>query len=309
MKTFEKLLWASLCFCFVCLGSSCLKDETEDLPTLLQTLQQQGHYTTFLSLVDDADLMAQLDGGLNMTIFPPTDAAFELYMRENGIVNMAALPQETRQNLLSYHLQVGSAAIENIITNFYTTPTNLGPDNTPLSVFIASNGIRAELNKKANVVQTNLKAKNGYIHGIDSVLVFPTAVDLLVAGGVHSKFLEGLEKAGLMGLLQGGEPHTLMAPTDEAFQVFFDITPGISSFDDMTPQRLREVMRYHLIRGNHRAETLPGGVLETLNDNETIEIIPFDNGININGFTNSIILNIQGTNGVAHIIDRVLVPD
>jgi len=63
----------------------------------------------------------------------------------------------------------------------------------------------------------------------------------------------------------------------------------------------------HVVEGNVRSTALSNGTVPTLNAQKTISI-NVDNGVVIDTDINVVIANVQGTNGVVHAIDKVIVP-
>ncbi|NLH51783.1 MAG: fasciclin domain-containing protein, partial [Bacteroidales bacterium] len=60
-----------------------------------------------------------------------------------------------------------------------------------------------------------------------------------------------------------------------------------------------------VVAGNVRSNQLSSGAVETLNGNINVEI---GNSVTINGTSKVVLSDVQGTNGVIHVIDEVLVP-
>ena len=295
---------------FICLvSSSCLKvdDPTPDLPSLLARLQERSQYSTFLAAIERTDLQNQLDGGIIATIFVPTNLAFAEYFAANGYADINAIPLDSLNLLVSYHIQLGSAAISQIIPNYYTSPSRSGADSTNLSLLIDVVGNSMVLNNYAEVSMPDLQANNGYLHGIDKVLLFPKTLDLLT--GRNEMFLEAIEAADLTDLLNEEGPYTIFVPTDDAFTSYFQTTEGVDSLQDWTPDRIGEIFRYHIVAGNRQSTSFNGGDVNTLNRTETLIVNSFDNSLVINITASSLLVNIQGTNGVMHFIDKLLIPN
>ena len=86
---------------------------------------------------------------------------------------------------------------------------------------------------------------------------------------------------------------------------------GYSSLDDIPVDVLKSVLLYHVVGGYVFSSDLSSGPVPTLNGTfeislETLSIT------DANGREASLVpslLNVQATNGVVHVIDRVLLPD
>ena len=105
------------------------------------------------------------------------------------------------------------------------------------------------LNDSSNVIRTDVLAKNGTIHIIDTVLMprvkaRKTLVSVAKSAGLFTKLLESATKANLIATLESTGPFTLFAPTDEAFAKLPPDTLD-SLFQDI-PQ-LTDLLLYHVV--------------------------------------------------------------
>jgi uncharacterized surface protein with fasciclin (FAS1) repeats len=128
-------------------------------------------------------------------------------------------------------------------------------------------------------------------------------VDIARAAGTFTTLLTAVERAGLEQQLTDGGPFTVFAPSDEAFA---KLPEGAvrSLLDD--PDTLTSVVTYHLVPGRlsaaevasrRRAPTLQGETLRLSRDGE----VHVDSA-------RLIAADIEASNGLIHVIDRVLLP-
>ena len=122
------------------------------------------------------------------------------------------------------------------------------------------------------------------------------------AGSFHT-LVTAIDRAGLSDVLEHEGPYTLFAPSDEAFAQLPDgaVQSLLASRD-----ALAGVVNYHLvperitaaeIAGRVSAETLQGEDLAISNNG----VIRIDGARVVSG-------DIEASNGVIHVIDRVLLP-
>ena len=152
----------------------------------------------------------------------------------------------------------------------------------------------------------------GALHVIDQVLtpVFATAVQVLQSDSRLSMFTSALSRAGLIRFLNISIPHTVFAPTNEAFN---NSQYSSELLDCLLAQRgspLRNLLFYHmspavefsnsLTLQRNWIRTLFGHLRVQVNDNSTI-VLGEDN-------VEIIEPDIPAQNGVVHIIDEVLAP-
>lgn len=112
-----------------------------------------------------------------------------------------------------------------------------------------------------------------------------------------------LAQTGLTEELRGAGPFTVLAPTDEAFNAVPAKTMQALAAD---PAQLRAVLSYHVIAGSlPSADLKAGGVKTRQGGNVTIAkagtFITADDAVVQQ-------VDVVATNGVAHVIDRVLMP-
>ena len=129
-------------------------------------------------------------------------------------------------------------------------------------------------------------------------------VQTAVAAGRFTTLASLLQRAGLAGTLEGKGPFTVFAPTDTAFAKVPKATLASLA---KNKAKLRGVLLYHVVRGRvtaaqvmklHSAKTLEGKSL-------TIRIV---GGKVIVGGATVVKANVVASNGVIHVIDRVLIP-
>jgi len=134
----------------------------------------------------------------------------------------------------------------------------------------------------------------------------PRAVNILQAAraaGSLDTLVAAIDRAGLSDVLERGGPYTVFAPSDEAFA---KLPSGAVKSLLSAPDMLTEIVNYHLvpgrmaaadISGRNSAETLQGEEL-AISNNGTVRI----------DFARLVSGDIEASNGVIHIIDRVLLP-
>ena len=114
-----------------------------------------------------------------------------------------------------------------------------------------------------------------------------------------------LEEAELLSTLNSAGSYTVFAPTDAAFADLL-ATLGITAEELLAQPDLSDVLLYHVISGKIMSyELVDASTPATLNG-ETVTV-DLDGGTMIND-ANVTDADIEATNGVIHVIDKVLVP-
>jgi len=132
-----------------------------------------------------------------------------------------------------------------------------------------------------------------------------TVVDIAVSNSDFSILVEAVTKAGLAAALSADGPFTVFAPTNEAFKALFKQL-GVSGIKDLTAEQLTPILTYHVVSGKVMSTDLTNTSVATLNGQKIK--IDISNGVKINE-SNVTTADISGTNGVVHVIDRVLIPN
>jgi uncharacterized surface protein with fasciclin (FAS1) repeats len=131
-----------------------------DGDTIVDVAVAADGFDTLVAAVAEAGLVDALDGNRQLTVFAPTDAAFEAA----GITpdNVGDVDDEFLLNTLTYHVVPGRRRARSIV-NTAGVPTLNGArvdvDGTSL------NG------DQADIVATDIEASNGFVHVIDGVLL------------------------------------------------------------------------------------------------------------------------------------------
>lgn len=132
-----------------------------------------------------------------------------------------------------------------------------------------------------------------------------TVVDIAVANSDFSILVEAVTKTGLAGALSADGPFTVFAPTNEAFKALFKQL-GVSGIKDLTAEQLKPILTYHVVSGKVMSTDLSNTSVATLNGQKIK--IDISNGVKIND-SKVTTADILGTNGVVHVIDKVLIPN
>ncbi|MFM6816716.1 MAG: fasciclin domain-containing protein, partial [Dolichospermum sp.] len=125
------------------------------------------------------------------------------------------------------------------------------------------------------------------------------------ANGSFKTLIKALTAAGLTDILQGDGPFTIFAPTDAAFAKL----PQDAVRDLLKPENkqiLRQVLTYHVVSGKVLSSDLKSGDLKSL-QGDPITVKVNSNGVEVND-AKVTKADIQGSNGVIHQIDNLILP-
>lgn len=135
-------------------------------------------------------------------------------------------------------------------------------------------------------------------------------VDTAVAAGKFTVLAEALTKADLVTTLEGAGAFTVFAPTDDAFAAALkslNVTKDQLFADKAT---LASILTYHVVAGKVPASEvvkLDGKEAKTVNG-ATVKITLKGSDVYLNGDTKVAQADVAASNGVIHVIDKVLLP-
>lgn len=243
------------------------------------------------------------------TLFAPTDAAFEALLTELGITAQALLADTALlQSVLSYHLLgqvqtqsswVSGRAIEPVGGGFFKLETGSPP--------VITDG----RNRTSQITAVDVLLENGALHRIDRVLLPPnrTIVETAQALPQTSTLVAAIKAAGLATILSGTGPFTIFAPVNSAFDALL-LELGIT-IDALLANTslLTKVLTYHVVSARVlKADIVPNQSVTSV-QGQTFAIDSAnqitDASLRVVSITATDTLT---SNGVIHLVDRVLLP-
>ena len=126
-----------------------------------------------------------------------------------------------------------------------------------------------------------------------------------------SILVQALVKAELATTLQGSGPFTVFAPTNEAFATFLATTP-YATINDVPKEALTQILLNHVVSGAVKSTDLTTGYIKTLakgsaSATNTLSMyVNTSSGVKLNGIATVTTADIMASNGVIHIVDKVI---
>ena len=267
-----------------------------------------GGFNTLVAALDAADLVETLSGDGTFTVFAPTDDAFAA-LPEGMLEELLADP-ETLKQILLYHV-VGDVVMAETVVTLDEAETLEG---SMVAIDVVDGNVFLN---DSQVTSTDIEASNGVVHVIDKVLVpgmqeaasnetleeSKSIAEIAVAGGFNT-LVAALSAADLVETLSGDGAFTVFAPTDDAFAA---LPEGMLEGLLADTESLTQILLYHVVGDVVMADTVV-----TLDEAETlegskveIEVVDGKVFVNDSQVTST---DIKASNGVIHVIDKVLVP-
>ena len=283
-------------------------------PTVQQNVVEKAQETeslsTLVSAVQAAGLAETLSGEGPFTVFAPTNAAFEAL--PDGVLESLLKPENKDQlaAILTYHV-VSGKIMSTDLKDGQTAATVQGEEIT------VSTTDGAKING-ASVTTADIGVSNGVVHIINQVILPPSViaemeaaanakniVELAVGSESLSTLVAAVQAGGLVETLSGEGPFTVFAPTNDAFAALPD---GVLDMllKPENKDKLAAILTYHVVGGKVMSTDLQDGQTAATVQGDEIKV-DLSDGAKINDAT-VVTADVEATNGVVHIIDKVILP-
>lgn len=134
----------------------------------------------------------------------------------------------------------------------------------------------------------------------------PDIVDIASGNPEFSTLVAAVQAAGLVETLKGAGPYTVFAPTNAAFAALPSGTVE-SLLKPENKDKLTAILTYHVIPGAVSSDQLAGKRLDVATVNGKTVHVDGRRGVRVNK-ANVVTADIKASNGIIHVIDRVLLP-
>lgn len=286
--------------------TSCKKDDNPTpapaQKTIAEIVSTDANFSLLKQAVDRAGLGTALSTG-SLTVFAPDNAAFAASNITSA--DISALTQAEAAEILTYHV-IGSKVISSAVPASDTVKslegTNLYVSKNSNGVFV--NGIK--------VKTADVSASNGVIHVISAVIEevpTETIAGIVSADPGFSTLLAAVAKADLVSVFSNKGKYTVFAPTNAAFDAA-NLTAVINN-PNTPASAVAAILKAHVIGTNVFAgDLIQGATAPTLQTGVSLTIGTTPPSVKITGSSNMASMitsaNIVTTNGVIHVIDKVL---
>eukprot|EP01087_Luapelamoeba_hula_P000256 TRINITY_DN1016_c0_g1_i2.p1 TRINITY_DN1016_c0_g1~~TRINITY_DN1016_c0_g1_i2.p1 ORF type:complete len:500 (+),score=85.12 TRINITY_DN1016_c0_g1_i2:129-1628(+) len=265
--------------------------------------KEKDSLSIFYNVTSALNLTTILANQSDLTVFAPTNDAFQLNSALVGYLRLPINTQELNSTLLNHvvpHTYYGKDFPNNSTLSLTTAAKN------EISVHTIDG--RVTINNASVVTKADVLASNGVIHEISGILTLPSFVftfEKALLGLNDTEFLSELNATGLLAvLLNTTEQYTLFAPSNKAWA---KSEPKLSS----KPLKDRiSILQRHIVKGSY-SELKDGHKLENLNGNH---LVVFHNktttSVHLNDYTGDFtkVLGRVGTpeNGVVYTVSEVI---
>lgn len=285
---------------------------------IIDNVVNASNLSTLVTAVKAADLVDTLKSAGPFTVFGPNNDAFaalpsgtvETLLRPEGKANL--------QEILKYHVVSGKFLISDL-KDGQMLPTVQGE-----MLKVTKNNGQVMING-AEIETSDVIQSNGVAHVIKKVLLPPSEVKVGGSAMIRtenvvtnaskatnlSTLVTAVKAAGLVETLQGPGPFTVFAPDNSAFAKL----PAGTVETLVKPESkdtLTKILTYHVVSGKYLASSLKDGQVLTTVQGQTLTVSRMNDKIMLKSSTGNTVTISQAdviqSNGVAHVIDTVLMP-
>lgn len=307
--TFSLLVALGAIFMF----ASCKDTDNGQPQNIVELAQNDPNLSSLVAAVQRAGLVDALTAQGPLTVFAPTNQAFSDLLTSLGLTKLEDVPVDVLKNILLNHVVSGEVKSGNLATGYVETLLPFGNTNSYLNNYVdLSSGVKIG---GATVTTADITASNGVIHVINKVILPPTVVNQALNNPDFSTLVAALTRSDLgvdyVGILSGDGPFTVFAPTNAAFTSLLSEL-GASSLNDIPADVLNQVLQYHVVPNANVLST------QLTDEQEVTTFLGQKFTIDLTGgakvkdaagrISNIIATDVQGSNGVVHAIDKVILP-
>jgi uncharacterized surface protein with fasciclin (FAS1) repeats len=294
----------------VACGSETADAGTPPTQNVVQLAQGNPDLGILVEAVVAADLAGTLSAPGPYTVFAPTNAAFAALLTELGVTKAELLANKPLLTaVLQYHVLGARVAKAQIPLGKAITPLAGGffkIDQTGAD-FIITDG----RNRTSRIIATDISASNALVHVVDKVIL-PANKNIVQTAQALPDFsilVEAVVAADLATTLSGAGPFTVFAPTNAAFAALLTEL-GVTKAELLANKPLlTAVLTYHVLGARVlKADVVPGAQPNTVqgqNFSISAALAITDKRARM---ANIVATDVLTSNGVIHVIDRVILP-
>jgi uncharacterized surface protein with fasciclin (FAS1) repeats len=126
-----------------------------------------------------------------------------------------------------------------------------------------------------------------------------------------SILVDALTYTDLVGALNGTDKYTVFAPTNAAFTSLL-ATLGVSKVTDIDKATLKSILLYHVVSGEVSSSAITTGYVKSISpfgtttSNLSLYVVKDASGVKINNGAKVTTADVTASNGVVHVVDKVI---
>ncbi len=287
---------------------ACGGSDDEPQRNIVELAQNTPELSILVEAVVAAGLAPTLSAG-TLTVFAPTNTAFAALLTELGVTKEALLANKPLLTaVLTYHVLGSKVMRADVPVGKAITPVSGG-----FFKIESNNGLKVTdgRNRVSTITSTDIQASNGVVHLVDRVLL-PADKDIVATASALPDFsilVEAVVAAGLVSTLQGAGPFTVFAPTNAAFAALLTELGVTKQALLANRALLTSVLTYHVVPARVLKAEVPVNTAITTVQGQTFTInaslVITDRNMRT---SNIVAADVFTSNGVIHVVDKVILP-
>ena len=287
---------------------ACGGSDDEPQRNIVELAQNTPELSILVEAVVAAGLAPTLSTG-TLTVFAPTNAAFAALLTELGVTKEALLANKPLLTaVLTYHVLGSKVMRADVPLSKAITPVSGG-----FFKIESNNGLKITdgRNRVSTITSTDIQASNGVVHLVDKVLL-PADKDIVATASALPDFsilVEAVVAAGLVRPTLSSGTLTVLAPTNAAFAALLTEL-GVTK-DALLANKtlLTQVLTYHVVPARVLKAEVPVNTAITTVQGQTFTInaslVITDQNMRT---SNIVATDVFTSNGVIHVVDKVILP-
>ena len=256
-------------------------------------------FTNLVTAVVNAELLPALTNPFsNLTVFAPTNQAFQDIADDLGFPLATLLAVPAISDILLYHV-LGTEVPSSAVTN----GALVQPLNIANTLKMTVTGAGDVFVNQAQVTAVDIMADNGVVHVLDAVVLpSETVADVAIDNGFSTLVTAVVTAELLPALSDPFSEYTVFAPTNQAFT---DLATALNTNLNgiLALPNLADILLYHVVDGTVLSTQLTAGPVATLEGSDVI--VSLTGGVKIND-ANVTMADVPAENGVVHVLDKVI---
>lgn len=286
---------------------------TLEVVDVMTTLKADPQYRVLVRALESSGLDDAVSIRPSITLLAPTNRAFEEAFNLLGVDEDSFMERDDLFDILLNHVFTPALSRGALLDLLPHTQRSL--ETSPLAFDF--DGTRITVNQVSRIDHPDLEIQNGYVHGINR-LIIPQSIlqDLvtdLLPSDIIDQFIDLLSDPQILfQFIAGGSSLTILAPNTQAFETFARVN-NVSLDQLLDDSDLIELLTYHVLLSQQSTEglferALRGSFTLTTLQGENLTVSIEDDRLKMN---DAFVLGTEDGFDFATLItlDRVLIPE
>lgn len=139
---------------------------------MIDEIMEEEGLSDFLAIVEKAGYYGTIHAYGTNTLFAPTNEALKAYLQNIGKSSINDLSEKEAEDMVKYHLVLDTLATTDFVDGRLPSP-NFAKKYLTTKSEAEGSQIYQRVNRQANIIKSDQRGANGYLHIVDNVLTPP----------------------------------------------------------------------------------------------------------------------------------------